>query len=572
MRLPVARLLLLVCALFAVVPAAANAATPPKVTSVAPLKLKIGERLTIRGKGFLAGKNRNTVLFKATGARAVFVKAESATSTVLVVKVPTKLAPFLKAASGTRFQLRVLARRLSPAYTPTGKSPVVAAATSTAVGSSPANTPESKTPSAVAKLVPATSSATTPAPTPPAAAAADCDGDGTPDTVDADDDNDLLPDATEVAIGTEPCNRDTDGDGMQDGWEYQSSIDLNTRSCPSSADYPVPCAAAMPSPTKHRSYPNPLDSADGTSDYDGDGMVAIEEYQGWKHKIGQDPTYFALTGPKGMWYSAGKKASVDTSTASGCRGMAVPDPFNGNMHREEFKREDGSYPDLYEADGTTVKTEYEMYSLDRRNFDGCLDDGERDEDGDFLTNFDEAHGKLSGPDWWATAMDEPAFQMAYSGTNWLDADSDGDGTVDGLDDQDFDDFLNIEELYRGTPVRTKTNGYTGHETGLWVDPFNPCLPAFESRTCPTYMPLGNPGAWRPFFADMTEPLGPRWPLYRTPLYAPREQDPTWVDPTPADNTDNAFHMIQYPAEVWDAPASVPSQPLPPEHPLPRTDW
>ncbi len=118
MRLPVARLLLPVCALLAVVPAAANAATPPKVTSVAPLKLKIGERLTIRGKGFLAGKNRNTVLFKATGARAVFVKAESATSTKLVVKVPTKLAPFLKAATGTRFQLRVLAKRLSAAYTP----------------------------------------------------------------------------------------------------------------------------------------------------------------------------------------------------------------------------------------------------------------------------------------------------------------------------------------------------------------------------------------------------------------------------------------------------------------------
>ena len=334
MRLPVARLLLLVCALLAVVPAAANAATPPKVTSVAPLKLKIGERLTIRGKGFLAGKNRNTVLFKATAARAVFVKAESATSTVLVVKVPAKLAPFLKAASGTRFQLRVLARRLSPAYTPAGKSPVIAAATSTAVGTSPSTTPQAKAPSAAATLVPATPAATAPStPAAPATAASDCDGDGRPDVVDTDDDNDLLPDTTEVAIGTDPCNADSDGDGMQDGWEYQSSIDLNTRSCPSSADYPVPCAAAMPSPTKHRSYPNPLDSADGTSDYDGDGMTAYEEYQGWKHRIGQDATYFALTGPKGMWYSAGKKASVDTSTASGCRGMAVPDPFNGNMHR-----------------------------------------------------------------------------------------------------------------------------------------------------------------------------------------------------------------------------------------------
>ena len=45
-------------------PAAANAATPPTVSSVAPLKLKIGERLTILGKGFLAGKNRDTVVFK----------------------------------------------------------------------------------------------------------------------------------------------------------------------------------------------------------------------------------------------------------------------------------------------------------------------------------------------------------------------------------------------------------------------------------------------------------------------------------------------------------------------------
>src|SRR3954463_14694825 len=96
MRLPVSRITLLVCALLAVVPATAGAATPPKVTSVAPLKLKIGDRMTIRGKGFLAGKNRNTVIFKATGARAVFVKAETATKTKLVVKVPVKLASFLK--------------------------------------------------------------------------------------------------------------------------------------------------------------------------------------------------------------------------------------------------------------------------------------------------------------------------------------------------------------------------------------------------------------------------------------------------------------------------------------------
>ena len=41
----------------------------------------------------------------------------------------------------------------------------------------------------------------------------DCDGDGTPDATDGDDDNDLLTDALEAAIGTAPCKPDTDGDG-----------------------------------------------------------------------------------------------------------------------------------------------------------------------------------------------------------------------------------------------------------------------------------------------------------------------------------------------------------------------
>jgi len=160
MRSTVARILLLVCALLAVIPATAGAATPPTVTSVAPLKLKIGDRMTIRGKGFLAGKNRNTVIFKATGARAVFVKAETATKTKLVVKVPVKLASFLKVTAGrptpTRFQLRVLARKLSPSYTPAGASPTIAPAVAAA-----ATNPSIKAPATSAAATPA--SAATPA-------------------------------------------------------------------------------------------------------------------------------------------------------------------------------------------------------------------------------------------------------------------------------------------------------------------------------------------------------------------------------------------------------------------------
>src|SRR5512134_1829396 len=93
----------------------------PTVKSVKPLSLRVGERLTIHGTGFLKGRNRNTVVFKREGKRAVFAKAVTASTTRLVVRVPSKLAPFLVRRGGsarpTRFRLRVLARRLSKSYT-----------------------------------------------------------------------------------------------------------------------------------------------------------------------------------------------------------------------------------------------------------------------------------------------------------------------------------------------------------------------------------------------------------------------------------------------------------------------
>src|SRR5215211_9345175 len=161
MRLLASRLLLVACAVLAVVPATAGAATAPKVTSVAPLKLKIGQKLTIKGSGFVPGKNRNTVVFKARGQRAVFVKAATATKTRLVVKVPAKLAAFLTVKSGqavaTRFQLRVLAKKLSKAYTAVKASPTIAPAA--AATSAPA--PATKPTAAAAAAAPAPAAAPT---------------------------------------------------------------------------------------------------------------------------------------------------------------------------------------------------------------------------------------------------------------------------------------------------------------------------------------------------------------------------------------------------------------------------
>ena len=117
MRLPVPRLLLLACALLAVLPACANAASKgasyPVIKTVSPQKLGIGDVMTITGKNFRKGKNKNTVVFKRDGGRAVFVKAPDATTTKIGVTVPAKLLPFLLKKSGKRtytlFRVRVLA-------------------------------------------------------------------------------------------------------------------------------------------------------------------------------------------------------------------------------------------------------------------------------------------------------------------------------------------------------------------------------------------------------------------------------------------------------------------------------
>ena len=94
----------------------------------------------------------------------------------------------------------------------------------------------------------------------------DCDGDKIKNKVDTDDDNDLIPDTLEATLGTNPCARDTDGDGESDGWEYYSALDRNGN--------------AKPAPFA-KPYPNPLDGKDADIDHDGDGLTDIQEYAAW---------------------------------------------------------------------------------------------------------------------------------------------------------------------------------------------------------------------------------------------------------------------------------------------------
>ena len=49
----------------------------PVVTRVSPMSVQIGQTLEIKGKYFIRGRYRNTVVFKRSGGRAVFVKANA---------------------------------------------------------------------------------------------------------------------------------------------------------------------------------------------------------------------------------------------------------------------------------------------------------------------------------------------------------------------------------------------------------------------------------------------------------------------------------------------------------------
>ena len=80
---------------------------------------------------------------------------------------------------------------------------------------------------------------------------------------------------------------------------------------------------------------------------------------------------------------------------------------------------------------------------------------------------------------------EPSYDLrAFSDPDPVDPDSDGDGILDGADDQDNDGWSNFVEMQ----LARWRSGYRVH-------PFNPCLPDPHARTCSRWIPLGR-GALR----------------------------------------------------------------------------
>ncbi|MDQ8045455.1 MAG: hypothetical protein REI11_12690 [Patulibacter sp.] len=282
-------------------------------------------------------------------------------------------------------------------------------------------------------------------PTPAAVSAAnqtrDTDGDGVPDIVDADDDNDGLSDALELSIGTDPLKVDTDGDGIWDSYEFESALDLN--------------GIALPYPGK-KPWPNPLDGTDANADFDGDGLTMAQEHK--------------------LWQAAGRPFPLNYSDGTQYTGGPVLAPN----------------PDIYGLDRDATDGTRQG-PADLRTGVGYLSDDERDFDGDGLSNEAEFNGVMTQAYWAALSpkIGEVIYPLRpFTDPDPTDPDTDGDGVIDGLDDQDNDGWNNISEEFRAPT-------YATNEIAYWVQPFNPCLPDWQSRTCSRYVTVSGQ-AWSPF--------------------------------------------------------------------------
>jgi len=433
--------LALLGALFAALPGAPAHAAKKKtakvstVKLVSPMRVKVGRTITIRGTRFSTNRRRNTVIFRSPGKRTAFAKPRRAGPRKLVLRVPASVERLLTnrdakgVGSPTRFRIRVLVRRKFGKYSKRRNSPLIL--TSLRSG-----------------------------------APATC-GNG------SDFDGDLLPNSVEAAIKTDPCNKDTDGDGVEDGFEQESARDLNQR--------------ALPYPGK-RPFPNALDASDAGHDYDGDGLANRDEFRAWAHAPANPP-------PSALQFYSGDLAAP----AFGGSYSDVP-RFGG--HTLPLNYSDGDQSSVDASSGTP---EYKSHlDLDP---DGQLTDDERDADGDGLSNHDELY-KLMRVAFYPGGEEcgyeyTPALPRTFLEPDYLEWDTDGDGVWDGNDDQDNDDVSNVDETQ--SPYMTQMHSRwaacgEGKPSPLPIDrardgsatlrhPYNPCLP-YRSRTCNRYIPAG----------------------------------------------------------------------------------
>ena len=420
---------------------AAKRSSTPKITRVTPMRISVGNVLTIRGRNFKAKRRANTVIFRSSSGRTAFAKPRRASRKKLVVVVPEAVSRLLTVRDSrqrpTRLKLRVLAGRFSK-YTVRRLSPVVTGVGDGDGGGGPGGGG------------------------PGGSAVKICQDD-------ADHDNDLLDNDLEKQIGTDPCLDDTDGDTMTDGWEYYAAKDLNLK--------------AVPYPGK-RPFPNALDPSDGgpgassAIDFDGDGLTTKEEYRLWRYTGSSvDLSQVIAAGPSSpLGYSDGTKHSRPDSAAPVPKLM-LGDPLWRDSERDADA--DGLSNWLESAGGPGRNGWWKaLWAQDAYQIDPW-----------------PAQVESCPPQ-------EPGHvvQRPFAELDLADPDVDGDTVLDGPDDQDNDDYSNSAELYEvvrdfdgdgNSACAFPSIPTLDIDGSSWiVNPFNPCAPDRGSRTCSDFKPLG----------------------------------------------------------------------------------
>ena len=230
---------------------------------------------------------------------------------------------------------------------------------------------------------------------------------------DFDIDGDGLDRNTEIFLGSNPYNSDSDGDGLSDGYEFLTS---NTDPTNSDTD-----DDGMPDGWEISNSLNPLvDDANG--DPDSDNLTNLEEYQ-----LGTDPNDNDSDNdgmPDGWEVENGLNPLVDD---------AADDPDNDGLNNLEEYQEN-TYALIADTDGDGISDGWEVdYGYDPTDDS----DANSDDDGDGLSNLLEfQNGTDPTVDDSVKDSDGDTIndaQEILDGTNPNNEDTDGDGTNDNID-------------------------------------------------------------------------------------------------------------------------------------------
>ena len=301
-----------------------------------------------------------------------------------------------------------------------------------------------------------------------------------PDSVPLDSDNDLLSDAEEAVIGTNPNNADTDGDGILDGLDpspnggsNEGTIDdFDGDGLPNDTD-PDDDNDGVPD-TKDR-FPK---DASESADLDGDGIGDNAD----PDRDGDDVPNADDLYPNDATESGdndgdgiGDNADLDDDNDGYTDVIELiegSDPFNPASVPEDADKDGlsdaeelllGTDPNQYDTDGDGVNDRIDAFPLDPAH------NSDVDEDGipDLIDPDDDNDGTPDRTD-----------IFPYDPTEWEDTDSDGIGNNADVDD-DNDGYDDVVEIKAGTnpkdkedfPLDTDGDGLSDlEEKALGTDP------------------------------------------------------------------------------------------------------